>query len=210
VNFIGTIFNDYKSYRNFLMEENPGKLYFMTKILLLSLKTDFFLNASKGQCFLQFLHSSRPGSTRFGASVGCWKRCFQGYEYKKCFFVRHCQNLRIFSYVNGFDKCHNLSKRNVKLILKVLSDLELLRGSSNKKTLYSTRLCVNWAFFDTRGPLKRSFHSRFKMAHACQKSPNLHTNSSNKLLFRFFSNEDCNNFRNLLYNFKLTATYTYL
>jgi hypothetical protein len=192
------------------MEENPGKLYFMTKILLLSLKTDFFLNASKGQCFLQFLHSSRPGSTRFGASVGCWKRCFQGYEYKKCFFVRHCQNLRIFSYVNGFDKCHNLSKRNVKLILKVLSDLELLRGSSNKKTLYSTRLCVNWAFFDTRGPLKRSFHSRFKMAHACQKSPNLHTNSSNKLLFRFFSNEDCNNFRNLLYNFKLTATYTYL
>jgi hypothetical protein len=66
---------------------------------------------------------------------------------------------------------HNLSKRNVKLILKVLSDLEPLRGSSNKKTLYSTR-----------GPLKRSFHSRFKMAHACQKGPNLHTNSSNKLL----------------------------
>jgi hypothetical protein len=25
VNFVGTIFNDYKSYRNFLMEENPGK-----------------------------------------------------------------------------------------------------------------------------------------------------------------------------------------
>jgi hypothetical protein len=51
-----------------------------------------------------------------------------------------------------FDKCHNLSKRNVKLILKVLSDLEPLRGSSNKKTLYSTRSCVNWAFFGTRGP----------------------------------------------------------
>jgi hypothetical protein len=29
---------------------------------------------------------------------------------------------------------------------------------------------------------KNSFHSRFKMAHACQKRPNLHTNSSNKLL----------------------------
>jgi hypothetical protein len=43
-----------------------------------------------------------------------------------------------------FDKCHNLSKRNVKLILKVLSDLEPLRGSSNTKTLYSTRSCVNW------------------------------------------------------------------
>jgi hypothetical protein len=51
-----------------------------------------------------------------------------------------------------------------------------------KKTLYSTRSCVNWAFFGTRGPLKRSFHSRFKMAHACQKRSNLHTNSSNKLL----------------------------
>jgi hypothetical protein len=74
-----------------------------------------------------------------------------------------------------FDKCHNLSKRNVKLILKVLSDFEPLRGSSNKKTLYSTRSFVNWAFFGTRGPLKRSFHSRFKMAHACQGRPNLHT-----------------------------------
>jgi hypothetical protein len=54
-----------------------------------------------------------------------------------------------------FDKCHNLSKRNVKLILKILSDLEPLRGSSNKKTLYSTDSCVNWDFFGTRGPLKR-------------------------------------------------------
>jgi hypothetical protein len=33
-----------------------------------------------------------------------------------------------------------------KLILKILRDLEPLRGSSNKKTLYSTRSCVNWAF----------------------------------------------------------------
>jgi hypothetical protein len=47
-----------------------------------------------------------------------------------------------------------LSKRNVKLILKVLSDLEPLTGSSNKKTLYSTRSCVNWAFFGTRGPTR--------------------------------------------------------
>jgi hypothetical protein len=45
-----------------------------------------------------------------------------------------------------------LSKRNVKLILKLLSDLEPLRSSSNKKTLNSTRSCVNWAFFGTRGP----------------------------------------------------------
>jgi hypothetical protein len=42
-----------------------------------------------------------------------------------------------------------LAKRNVKLILKILRDLEPLRGSSNKKTLYSTRSCVNWAFFGT-------------------------------------------------------------
>jgi hypothetical protein len=28
-----------------------------------------------------------------------------------------------------------------------------------------------------------SFHSRFKLAHSCQKIPNLHTNSLNKLLF---------------------------
>jgi hypothetical protein len=62
--------------------------------------------------------------------------------------------------------------QNVKLILKILSDLELLRGSSSQKTLYSTRSCVNWA----------SFHSRFKPAHSCQKNPNLHKNSSNKLL----------------------------
>jgi hypothetical protein len=27
------------------------------------------------------------------------------------------------------------------------------KGLSNKKTLYSTRSCVNWAFFGTRGPL---------------------------------------------------------
>jgi hypothetical protein len=31
------------------------------------------------------------------------------------------------------------------------------KGPSNKKkTLYSTRSCVNWAFFGTHGPLKRS------------------------------------------------------
>jgi hypothetical protein len=51
-----------------------------------------------------------------------------------------------------FDKCHNLSKRNVKLILKILSDLEHLRGSSNKKKrcIQLVRVC---AFFGTsKGP----------------------------------------------------------
>jgi hypothetical protein len=41
----------------------------------------------------------------------------------------------------------------------------------------------NVVFFGTRGPLKGSFHSRFKMANAYQKRPNLHTNTSNKLLY---------------------------
>jgi hypothetical protein len=34
-----------------------------------------------------------------------------------------------------------------------------------------TDSCVNWAFFGTREPVKRSFHSRFKMDHSCQKTP---------------------------------------
>jgi hypothetical protein len=40
-----------------------------------------------------------------------------------------------------------------KLILKILSDFEPFSGSSNKKTLYSTRSCLNWPLFGTRGPL---------------------------------------------------------
>jgi hypothetical protein len=57
----------------------------------------------------------------------------------------------------------------------------VFKGLVEQKTLYSTRLCVNWAYFGTRGPLKRSFQSRFKLAHSCQKRPNLHTNLLNKL-----------------------------
>jgi hypothetical protein len=57
------------------------------------------------------------------------------------------------------------------------------KGLVEQKALYSTRSCVNWAFFGTGGPLERSFHSRFKLAHSCQKNPNLHTNSLNKLPF---------------------------
>jgi hypothetical protein len=85
--------------------------------------------------------------------------------------------------MNGFDKCHNLSKRNVKLILKILSDLEPLKGSSNKKTSYSTCSCVNRVLYDARGPLKHPFHSRFKLTHSCHKEPNLYTNSLNNILF---------------------------
>jgi hypothetical protein len=86
-----------------------------------------------------------------------------------------------------FDKCHNLSKRNVKLILKILSDLEPLRSSSNKKkTLYSSRSCVNWAFFGTSGPLRRSFYSRSKLAHSCQKKGPIYTKTSLIQCFFFF------------------------
>jgi hypothetical protein len=48
-----------------------------------------------------------------------------------------------------FDKCHNLPKQNVKLILKILSDLEPLRGSSNKKTMYlfNSFMCKLGIFF---------------------------------------------------------------
>jgi hypothetical protein len=40
-----------------------------------------------------------------------------------------------------------------------------------QKNVDSTRSCTNWAFFCIRGLLKRSFHSRFKMAHLCKKGP---------------------------------------
>jgi hypothetical protein len=72
----------------FFNGEKPREVVFY-ELNFIIIKTDFFFNASKGQCFLQFLHSSRPGSTRFGASVGCWKRCFQGYEYKKVICTNH-------------------------------------------------------------------------------------------------------------------------
>jgi hypothetical protein len=58
--------------------------------------------------------------------------------------------------------------------------------------LVKTKRQANFKGFKRFGAFKRlveqknvvfnSFHSRFKMAHACQKRPNLHTNSSNKLL----------------------------
>jgi hypothetical protein len=75
-----------------------------------------------------------------------------------------------------FDKGHNLSKRNVKLILKVLSDLEPLRGSSNKKTLYSTRSYVNWALFGTRV---------LKWPTRAKKGPIYTQTRQNKLLFYY-------------------------
>ncbi|CAH1365397.1 unnamed protein product, partial [Tenebrio molitor] len=45
--------------------------------------------------------------------------------------------------------------------------------------VFNSFLC-NLGFFGTRGPLKLSFHSSFKLVHSCQKKPKLHTNSLNK------------------------------
>jgi hypothetical protein len=83
----------------------------------------------------------------------------------------------------NFDKCQNLSKRNVKLILKILSDLEPLKSSSNKKTLYSIRSCVNWSFFGMSGPVSNASETSVLKAHECQKRPNLHTNELNTTFF---------------------------
>jgi hypothetical protein len=50
-------------------------------------------------------------------------------------------------------------KRKKKLAL-FLTDVKIV--------VYLTSLCVNWAFFGTSGPLKRSFHSRYKMPKKAQ------------------------------------------
>jgi hypothetical protein len=63
--------------------------------------------------------------------------------------VVFCSTLPEFE---NFDKCHNLSKRNVRLILKILNNLEPKAARRTKKTLYSTRSCVNWALFGMSGP----------------------------------------------------------
>jgi hypothetical protein len=54
-----------------------------------------------------------------------------------------------------------------------------LMQSPNQNLIYlyqKKRAFVNWAFFGTSGPLK-------KMAHSCQKRPNLHTNELNTTFF---------------------------
>jgi hypothetical protein len=61
-----------------------------------------------------------------------------------------------------FNKCHNLSNRNVKVILKILSDLKPLRNSSNEKTLYCVIVCVIGPFFHKWAIFKRESNERFK------------------------------------------------
>jgi hypothetical protein len=51
------------------------------------------------------------------------------------------------------------------------------KGLVEQKNVVFNSFVVNWAFFGTRGSLK--------LAHSCQKKPNSHTNSLNKLLLQF-------------------------
>jgi hypothetical protein len=60
----------------------------------------------------------------------------------------------------------------------------VFKGLVEQKNVEINTFLCKLDFFGTRDPLKRLLHSRFKMAHACQKRSNLHTNSSNKLLFK--------------------------
>jgi hypothetical protein len=49
---------------------------------------------------------------------------------------------------------------------KILTDLEPLRGSSNKKNVVSNSFVCKLGFFGIRGPLTSVLN-----AHECQKSP---------------------------------------
>jgi hypothetical protein len=73
--------------------------------------------------------------------------------------IRPCNKIIFCSTLSEFENfllCERIlinlttCQNETQVILKILSDLEPLRGSSNKKTLYSTRSCVNWRFFGTR------------------------------------------------------------
>jgi hypothetical protein len=57
------------------------------------------------------------------------------------------------------------------------------KGLVEQKNIVFNSFVCKLGFFGTRRPLKRSFHSLFKLAHSCQKKLNLRTNSLNKLLF---------------------------
>jgi hypothetical protein len=78
--------------------------------------------------------------------------------------------------LSGPDRSLALSHFLTNFLQNLASCHTALKGSSNKKTLYSTPSCVNWAFYGTRGPF-------------VPKNPNLHKNSSNKLLLQLTLNQ---------------------
>jgi hypothetical protein len=85
---------------------------------------------------------------------------------KTCFLFETVRFWEFSPVWTDFDNCHNLSKRNVKLILKILSDLEPLRGSSKKKNVVFNSLVCNLGLF----------------WHSFQKMPNPLKNSLYKLI----------------------------
>jgi hypothetical protein len=44
------------------------------------------------------------------------------------------------------------------------------KGLVEQKNVVFTSFVCQLGFFGTRGPLKRSFHSRLKLVHSCQKN----------------------------------------
>jgi hypothetical protein len=72
--------------------------------------------------------------------------------------------------------CNNISElvkgfANISLTneLRPRFSRNLRLGENNKIVIYLTSSCVILAFFGTRGPLKLSFHSSFKLVHSSQK-----------------------------------------
>jgi hypothetical protein len=54
-----------------------------------------------------------------------------------------------------------------------------------KNVAFNWFMCKLGFFWHAWASLKGSFHMRFKLAHSCQKKPNLHTNDLNKLLLNY-------------------------
>jgi hypothetical protein len=49
-----------------------------------------------------------------------------------------------------------------------------VKGLVEQKNVVFNSFVCQMGFFGTRGPLKHSFHSSFKLAHSSQKSPITH------------------------------------
>jgi hypothetical protein len=64
---------------------------------------------------------------------------------------------------------------------KDFKGFEAFKGLLEQKNVVFNSFVCQLGFFGTRGPLKRSFHSHFKLAHSYYKEPNLHTNSLHKV-----------------------------
>jgi hypothetical protein len=121
---------------------NPEKILLSILHIKLSLMKQFrkTLTQNASEYYTSFIRRLIVTQVGWGTTNEC---------HSKYVLQNECNILFFCSTLSELTECDNLSKRNVKLILKILSDVPL-RGSSNKKTLYSTRSCVNWTFFGTR------------------------------------------------------------